>query len=105
MSFRGSLCEPWESHKSQIKRRLTALCKSANGFGKVLALGLTVNFATYVFINIAMVMGLLPVVGVPLPLVSYGGTAMLTLMIGFGFIECSYVNREMVIGRLGVFDD
>ena len=78
--------------------------KSANGFGKVVALGLTVNFATYVFINIAMVMGLLPVVGVPLPLVSYGGTAMLTLMIGFGFIECSYVNREMVIGRLGAFD-
>ena len=79
--------------------------RSANGFGKLLALGLTVNFATYVFINIAMVMGLLPVVGVPLPLVSYGGSAMMTLMIGFGFVECCYINREMVIGRLGSFDD
>ena len=52
---------------------------SNNYFGKVLATGLGVNFALYVFINIGMVSGLLPVVGVPLPLVSYGGTAMMTL--------------------------
>ncbi|MGE4528347.1 MAG: rod shape-determining protein RodA, partial [Rhodospirillaceae bacterium] len=49
-------------------------------FGRLLALGLTANFFLYVFINIAMVMGLIPVVGVPLPLISYGGTVMLTLM-------------------------
>lgn len=79
--------------------------KSCNFFGKILALGLIVNFSLYVFINISMVMGLLPVVGVPLPLVSYGGSAMLVLMAGFGFIENVYVNQEMVIGRLGSGDE
>lgn len=76
-----------------------------NFFGKLLALGLTINFALYVFINMGMVMGLMPVVGVPLPLVSYGGTAMLTLFFGFGLIECVNINREMVIGRRGSIDD
>ena len=79
--------------------------KSCNFFGKLLGLGLTVNFSLYVFINIAMVMGLMPVVGIPLPLVSYGGSAMLVLMAGFGLIECVRVNEEMVIGRLGVDKD
>lgn len=74
-------------------------------FGKVLAIGLTVNFALYVFINIGMVMGLLPVVGVPLPLVSYGGTAMMTLFLGFGLIQSVYINRDMVIGRRGSIED
>lgn len=74
-------------------------------FGKLLALGLTINFALYVFINMSMVMGLMPVVGIPLPLVSYGGTAMMTLFIGFGLIECVCVNKEMVIGRRGSIDD
>lgn len=76
-----------------------------NFFGKILALGLTINFALYVFINMSMVMGLMPVVGVPLPLMSYGGTAMLTLFIGFGLVECVFINREMVIGRRGSIDD
>ncbi len=79
--------------------------KCTNFFGKILALGLTMNFALYVFINLAMVMGLMPVVGVPLALMSYGGTAMLTLFIGFGLIECVAINKEMVIGRLGSIDD
>ena len=79
--------------------------KCTNFFGKILALGLTVNFSLYVFINMAMVMGLMPVVGVPLPLMSYGGTAMLTLLIGFGLIESVAINKEMVIGRLGSIDD
>ena len=79
--------------------------KCHNFFGKVLAAGLTINFALYVFINAGMVMGLMPVVGVPLPLMSYGGTAMLTLFISFGLIECIDVNREMIIGRLGSIDD
>ena len=79
--------------------------KSCNFFGKLLGLGLTVNFSLYVFINIAMVMGLMPVVGIPLPLVSYGGSAMLVLMLGFGLIECVRVNEEMVISRLGVDKD
>ena len=50
-------------------------------------------------------MGLMPVVGIPLPLFSYGGSAMLVLMAGFGLIECVRVNEEMVIGRLGVDKD
>ncbi len=79
--------------------------KSCNFFGKILGLGLTVNFSLYVFINIAMVMGLMPVVGIPLPLVSYGGSAMLVLMAGFGLIECVHVNEEMVIGRLGADEE
>lgn len=79
--------------------------RCTNFFGKLLAMGLTVNFALYVFINMGMVMGLMPVVGVPLPLVSYGGTAMLTLFFGFGLIGCVNINREMVIGRRGSIDD
>ena len=79
--------------------------KCTSFFGKILALGLTVNFALYVFINMGMVMGLMPVVGVPLPLMSSGGTVMLTLFIGFGLIECVGINQEMVIGRLGSIDD
>ena len=49
----------------------------------------------------AMVMGLIPVVGVPLPLISYGGTAMLTVMFGFGLLMSVYVHRDTRIGRLG----
>ena len=75
--------------------------RSKNFFGKILALGLTINFSLYVFINMGMVMGLIPVVGVPLPLMSYGGTAMLTLFIGFGMIENVHINQEMTIGRRG----
>lgn len=78
---------------------------TTNYFGKMLAVGLSVNFALYVFINIGMVSGLLPVVGVPLPLISYGGTAMLTLFFGFGLIENVCINKEMVIGRNGSIDD
>ncbi|MEM6603942.1 MAG: rod shape-determining protein RodA, partial [Pseudomonadota bacterium] len=53
-------------------------------FGKLLIIGLTTNFFFYVFINMAMVMGLIPVVGVPLPLMSYGGTVMISIFIAFG---------------------
>lgn len=76
-----------------------------NFFGKLLALGLTINFTLYVVINMCMVMGLMPVVGVPLPLMSYGGTAMITLFFAFGLIECVHINQEMVIGRRGSIDD
>jgi rod shape determining protein RodA len=51
---------------------------------------------TYVFINVAMVTGLVPVVGVPLPLVSYGGTSMLTMIVGLGFVLNAHVNRKVV---------
>ncbi|MCZ6813091.1 MAG: rod shape-determining protein RodA [Alphaproteobacteria bacterium] len=70
-------------------------------FGRLLALGVTSAFFVYVFTNIAMVMGLIPVVGVPLPLISYGGTSMLTLLIGFGLLMGVHVHRDRVIGRTG----
>ncbi len=70
-----------------------------NHFGRILALGLTANLYFYVFINAAMVMGLIPVVGVPLPLVSYGGTVMLTIMFGLGLIMSVYIHRDTRISR------
>ena len=79
--------------------------RSRNHFGRILAVGLTANFFLYVFINIAMVMGLIPVVGVPLPLISYGGTALLTVMLSLGLIMCVYVHRDRRISRLGLSED
>jgi rod shape determining protein RodA len=63
-------------------------------FGRLLGLGIVTNFSLYVLINTAMVMGLIPVVGVPLPLISYGGTAMLAVMFGFGLLLNVGVHRE-----------
>ena len=60
--------------------------QAGSTFGRLLAGALTLTFFVYMFVNIAMVSGLLPVVGVPLPLVSYGGTSAITLMAGFGII-------------------
>lgn len=79
--------------------------RSSSFFGRLLALGLSTNLFLYVFINIAMVMGLVPVVGIPLPMISYGGTVMLTLMFSFGLVECVNVNRNVQIGRRGAYDD
>lgn len=68
-------------------------------FGRLVAIGVTTTFFVYVFINIAMVTGLIPVVGVPLPLVSYGGTAMMTIMVGAGLLVSVYVHRDVEISR------
>lgn len=73
--------------------------KSNNYFGKLLAMGLTTNYFLYVFINIAMVLGLLPVVGVPLPLISYGGTVMLSVMASFGLILSVNINKHLSLGK------
>jgi rod shape determining protein RodA len=70
-----------------------------NQFGRLVALGVTTTFFLYVFINIAMVMGLVPVVGVPLPMISYGGTAMMTILIGYGLIMSVYIHRDVEIPR------
>jgi rod shape determining protein RodA len=75
--------------------------RSRNYFGRLLGLGIITNFFLYVFINTAMVMGLIPVVGVPLPLISYGGTAMLTVMFGFGLLMSVYVDRDVRLNRAG----
>ena len=66
-----------------------------NQFGRLVALGISVNFFMYVFVNIAMVMGAIPVGGVPLPLVSHGGSAMLTVMLGFGVLMSVHVHRDV----------
>jgi rod shape determining protein RodA len=72
-----------------------------NHFGRLLGLGVVTHFSLYVFINAAMVMGLIPVVGVPLPLISYGGTAMLAVMLGFGLLLNVGVHRDMRLNRSG----
>lgn len=79
--------------------------RSRHQFGRLVAIGVTTTFFLYVFINIAMVMGLIPVVGVPLPLISYGGTAMLTLMIAFGCLMSVHIHRDVQIGRRGGYDE
>jgi rod shape determining protein RodA len=79
--------------------------RSRNHFGRLLALGLTANLFLYVFINIAMVMGLVPVVGVPLPLISYGGSVMMTAMISLGLISSVSIHRDVRMPRRGPRED
>jgi len=74
-------------------------------YGKLVVIGLNTNYFMYVFINIAMVLGLLPVVGIPLPLISYGGTVMLSVMASFGIILCMDINRHVNLGRQSINDD
>jgi len=68
-------------------------------FGRLLAMGLTLNFFFYIMINAAMVMGLIPVVGIPMPLISYGGSAMFSVMFGFGLLMSVHVHRQVEIPR------
>ncbi len=72
---------------------------SHSHFGRLAAAGVTATFALYVLINGAMVMGLAPVVGVPMPLLSYGGTVMITVMIGFGLVQSVRVHRYMELPK------
>lgn len=72
---------------------------SKNIFGSFLCIGIAIILFYSVFINAAMVMGLLPVVGVPLPLISYGGSSLLSTMFGLGLISNVYVNRNVTIER------
>ena len=80
---------------------LSIALRCQNQFGRLLAMGVVIMFFLYAFINIAMVMGLIPVVGLPLPLISFGGTAMITVIAGFGFLICVSVHRDVRIGRYG----
>jgi len=73
--------------------------RSASYFGKLMVIGLTTSYFLYVIINIAMVLGWLPVVGVPLPLISYGGTVIISVMMGFGMILAVNTNRNINIGK------
>jgi rod shape determining protein RodA len=62
-------------------------------FSSLLTLGIGITFFLFFSVNMAMVMGLAPVVGVPLPLISYGGSAMLILLLGFGLMQSAHVHR------------
>jgi rod shape determining protein RodA len=68
-------------------------------FGRLLAIGVILNFFFYIMINGLMVMGLIPVVGIPMPLLSYGGSAMLTVMLGFGLLMSVHIHRQVEIPR------
>ena len=68
-------------------------------FGRLLAMGIILNFFFYIMINGLMVMGLIPVVGIPMPLLSYGGSAMLTVMFGFGLLMSVHIHRQVEIPR------
>ncbi|MBO1361168.1 rod shape-determining protein RodA [Acetobacter sacchari] len=73
--------------------------RSRNRFGRLLALGISVNFFLYCLVNLSMVMGAIPVGGVPLPLISYGGSAMLDVMLGFGLLMSVWVHRNSRFGE------
>ncbi|MDT8310164.1 MAG: rod shape-determining protein RodA [Methylophaga sp.] len=77
-------------------RGLFIASQAQTSFGSLLAGSLAITFLVYVFVNIGMVTGLLPVVGVPLPLVSYGGTSMVTLLAGFGILMSIHTHRRMM---------
>ena len=75
--------------------------RSHSRFGRLLGLGIATNFFLYAFINMAMVSGLIPVVGVPLPLISYGGTAMIAVLLGFGVLMNIGIHRDIRLSRRG----
>ncbi len=77
-------------------RGLFIASQAQTSFGSLLAGSLAITFLVYVFVNIGMVTGLLPVVGVPLPLISYGGTSMVTLLAGFGILMSIHTHRRMM---------
>jgi rod shape determining protein RodA len=79
-----------------IARGLFVAVQAQDTFSRLIAGTLTLTFAVYIFVNTGMVAGLLPVVGVPLPLVSYGGTSMVTLMAGFGILMSVHTRRKLV---------
>jgi rod shape determining protein RodA len=79
-----------------IIRGLMIANHAQDAFSKLLAGSLTLTFFVYVFVNMGMVSGLLPVVGVPLPLVSYGGTSMVTLLAGFGILMSISTQRRLM---------
>ncbi|WP_122858153.1 rod shape-determining protein RodA, partial [Pseudomonas viridiflava] len=79
-----------------IGRGLVITAQAQTLFGKLLAGALTMTFFVYVFVNIGMVSGLLPVVGVPLPFISYGGTSLVTLLSAFGVLMSIHTHRKWI---------
>ena len=79
-----------------VARGLYIANQAQNTFNRLLAGSITLTFFVYVFVNIGMVIGILPVVGLPLPLISYGGTSMVTLMAGFGILMSIHAHRKLL---------
>jgi len=79
-----------------IARGFVITAEASTYFTRLLAGSLTLTFFTYAFVNMGMVTGILPVVGVPLPLISYGGTSMLTLALGFGMLMSIHTHKQLV---------
>ncbi len=79
-----------------LSRGMYIALKAQDSFARLLAGSLTLTFFVYIFVNMSMVSGLLPVVGLPLPLISYGGTSLVTLMAGFGLIMAIHTHRRLL---------
>ena len=79
-----------------IARALMITLQAQTVFGKLLAGSITLTFFIYVFVNVGMVSGLLPIVGVPLPFISYGGTSLVTLLSGFGILMAIHTHRKWI---------
>jgi rod shape determining protein RodA len=79
-----------------IARGFIITANASTYFTRLMSGSITLTFTTYAFVNMGMVSGILPVVGVPLPLISYGGTSMLTLMLGFGMLMCIETHKKLV---------
>jgi rod shape determining protein RodA len=79
-----------------VFRGLYIAVKAQDSYSRLLAGSITLTFFVYVFVNIGMVSGILPVVGVPLPLVSYGGTSIITLLAGFGILMSIHTHRKLL---------
>lgn len=79
-----------------IGRGLYIAAHASSQFGRLLAGAITLTFFTYAFVNMGMVSGILPVVGVPLPLISYGGTSLVTLLLGFGILMSIHTTKKLV---------
>jgi rod shape determining protein RodA len=79
-----------------IGRGLMIAMNASTIFARLLAGAITLTFFTYAFVNMGMVSGILPVVGVPLPLISYGGTALLSMLVGFGILMSISTHKQLV---------
>jgi rod shape determining protein RodA len=79
-----------------LSRGMYIALKAQDSFARLLAGSLTLTVFVYIFVNMGMVSGLLPVVGLPLPLISYGGTSLVTLMAGFGLIMAIHTHRRLL---------
>ncbi len=79
-----------------IGRSMVITANASTQFTRLIAGSITLTFFTYIFVNIGMVVGILPVVGVPLPLISYGGTSMVTMLLGFGILMSIQTHPKLV---------